>query len=388
VATSVSELQTAMSSIESHSRSASLQRVLFVITDLDVGGAEKCCVQLATGLDRARWHAQVCCLSGPGVLGERLRVAGIPVHTLRAANVWNAPGAIWELSQLMHRLRPTIVHTFLFHANMVGRLAGWLTAVPRILSSIRVAERRFRYHLILENMTCRFSHKVVCVSDAVARFTRRRSHVPASRLVVIPNGVELQPNSSAPAPDRSDVGLSHDSIVALYVGRLDPQKGVDVLLRALAIARSNVANLHLLVAGSGLEHSSLVGLAQQLGLESHVHFLGWRDDVSALMHAADFFVMPSRWEGMPNAVLEAMAAGLPVIATRAEGSAELVRNGETGRLVAIDDEKELASAIVELAHDPALRAVWGKRGQATARTEYSLSTMLGRYDQLYESLLS
>jgi glycosyltransferase involved in cell wall biosynthesis len=118
-----------------------------------------------------------------------------------------------------------------------------------------------------------------------------------------------------------------------------------------------------------------------------VCFLGWRDDVSALMRAADFFVMPSRWEGMPNAVLEAMAAGLPVIATQAEGSTELVRNGETGRLVSIDDENELASAIVELSRDPKLRAAWGERGQAIARTEFSVATMIARYDQLYASLL-
>lgn len=374
-----------MSSIESHSRTATPQRVLFVITDLDVGGAEKCCVQLAAGLDRARWHPEVCCLSEPGVLGERLRGAGIPVHTLRATNAWNAPRAIWELSKLIRRVRPTIMHTFLFHANIVGRLAAQLATVPRVLSSIRVAERRFRYHLISENLTCRLSQKVVCVSDAVARFTHRHSHVPRSRLVVIPNGVEVQPDSSAPAPGRPLVGLPHDSIVAIYVGRLDSQKGVDVLLRAFAIARNRLANLHLLVAGSGPEHSSLVSLAQHLGLESQLHFLGWRDDVTALMRAADFFVMPSRWEGMPNAVLEAMATRLPVIATRAEGSAELIRNGESGRLVAIDDENELASAIVELASDAGLRAAWGARGQAIARTEFSLASMIARHDQLYES---
>jgi starch synthase (maltosyl-transferring) len=373
-------------SIESNSR-PNPQRVLFVITDLDVGGAEKCCVQLATGLDRHRWAAEVCCLSDPGALGERLRVAGIPVHALRAAGVWDAPHAVLELTRIIRRVRPAIVHTFLFHANMTGRAAAWLAGVPRVVSSIRVAERRYRYHLILETLTCRMSHKVVCVSESVARFTQRRSHVPRSRLAVIPNGIEIQPARSAMAVDRLNLGLPHGSIVGLFVGRLDPQKGVDVLVRALAVARNQVASLHMLLAGSGPEREYLARLVDDLGLGSYVHFLGWRDDVSAVLRAADFFVLPSRWEGMPNAVLEAMAAGLPVIATRAEGSMELVRNGETGRLVEIDDEHALANALVELACDATLRDAWGKRGKSIACTEFSLATMIARYDELYESLL-
>jgi starch synthase (maltosyl-transferring) len=359
-----------------------------VITDLDVGGAEKCCVQLASGLDRSRWRAEVCCLSKPGALGDRLAAAGVPVHSLHASGLWDAPRAIWQLSQLIHRVRPAIVHTFLFHANLVGRVAARLAAAPRVLCSVRVAERRFRYHLILENLTCRLSRKSVCVSDAVARFTQRRSHVPRSRLVVIPNGVEVPPSDVAPAPIRSGFGLPHDSMVAIYVGRLDPQKGVDVLLHAIAIAREQTANLHLLVAGSGPESNSLVALAEELGIISHVHFLGWRDDVNALLRAADFFVMPSRWEGMPNAVLEAMAAGLPVIATPAEGSAELVRDGETGRLVPIDDADALAGALTELTRDATQRVAWGQHGQVIARTKFSIATMITRYEQLYESVMT
>ena len=376
-----------MPSIQRHDPPTKPRRVLFVITDLDFGGAEKCCVQLASGLDRKRWHAEVCCLSEPGVLAERLSGAGIQVHSLRANTVWSAPRAVWKLAMLMRRFRPAIVHTFLFHANIIGRLAARLADVPRVLSSIRVAERRYQYHLILENLTCRLSQKIVCVSHAVARFTYRNSHVPGSWLVVIPNGIDARSDHSTVALNRSSLGLSPDSIVALYVGRLDPQKGVDVLLRALAIARNRCDNLHLLVAGSGPDRESLTALARQLGLASHVHFLGWREDVPALMRAADLFVMPSRWEGMPNAVLEAMSMGLPVIATRAEGSAELVRDGETGRLVAIDDESGLASAIVESACNAGLRALWGERGQAVARDEYSLGTMIARYEQLFESLL-
>src|SRR5207244_1839586 len=120
-----------------------------------------------------------------------------------------------------------------------------------------------------------------------------------------------------------------------YAGRLDAQKGVDVLLQALAGVIGSVPRFHLLVAGRGPQAAALQSLARQLGVNAHAHFLGWRDDVPAILGVSDLFVLPSRWEGMPNAVLEAMAAGLPVVATRADGIAELVDHDETGLVVAI-----------------------------------------------------
>ncbi|MBI3462066.1 MAG: glycosyltransferase [Planctomycetes bacterium] len=363
------------------------RRVLLVITDLDVGGAEKCCAQLATGLNRERWSPEVVCLSPPGAMVDRLMAAGVSVHTLGVRGYWQLPVAVVQLARLIGRIRPALVHTFLFHANVVGRLAAGLAGAVPVLASVRVAERRFRYHLIGENLTCRLSRRTVCVSEAVLRFTRSKSHVPASRLVFIPNGIAVDQVRLAIPVQRSTLELPGDSVVALYVGRLDPQKGVDVLLQALRSAQTMVPPLHLVLVGTGPQHGQLVMLARELGIERHVRFVSWRDDVPSLLRAADFFVMPSRWEGMPNAVLEAMAAGLPVVATRTEGTAELVRNGETGLLVPVDDPAGLAHALVVMASDRDQRLQWGARGQELARREFSLDRMIAQYDELYESIL-
>jgi starch synthase (maltosyl-transferring) len=319
-------------------------------------------------------------------MADRLEKAGIAVHSLDARRSTDAPRAVSRLLRLLNRLRPALLHTFLFHANIVGRLSAYLAGTSRVVSSVRVAEKRYRYHLVLENLTCRLSDKVVCVSDAVCRYTRRHSHVPAARLTAIANGIDSAADDSVPV-DRSEMGVPPDATAALYVGRLDEQKGVDSLLHALAIAQSRDPRLHLVLAGSGPEQQSLIGLVRQLGVESRTHFLGWRADVLSLMRTTDFFVMPSRWEGMPNSVLEAMSVGLPVIATRAEGSTQLVRDGQTGMLVGIDRPAELAEAMLRLAGDATLRAQYGRNGQDVARREFSLAQMIERYSQLYESLL-
>ncbi len=362
------------------------RRLLLVITTLDVGGAEKCCVTLATGLDRERWHVEVCSVIRAGSMAGPLRDAGIPVHSLDASRLWHAPTATLRLARIIRRVRPDVVHTFLFHANMLGRLAAQLAGRPRVVASIRVAERRFRHHLILENLTCRLSDCVACVSRDVARFVRRRCHEPAGRLVVIPNGVDVGPVAES-THARSTLGLRADSRVAIYVGRLDQQKGVDVLLRAVAEVRRHMPELTVLLVGAGPQQRALEQLAGELGVSSHVKFLGWRSDATELIRAADFLVLPSRWEGMPNVVLEAMAAGRPVIATRTEGTAELVRHRETGLLVPIDEPSALAAAIIELA-DPERRKVWGDRGRTVAVEEFSTTHMIQQYEQLYALLLN
>jgi len=363
------------------------RRILYLITDLDAGGAEKCCVQLAERLDPDRWSPEVCSLLPPGALADRLRVAQIPVHTLGVCRGTQAPQAVLRAARLMSRLRPSVVHTFLFHANVVGRLAARLTGMPRVIASIRVAERRFRYHWVLENLTCRMSHRIVCVSQAVADFTRRNSHVPTNLLEVIPNGIDAESALVESPLDRSSLNLADEAVVAVTVGRLDRQKGIDVLLDSVAHVRDRIPNLHLLIVGAGPERDSLTALAQRLGVESRCRFLGWRNDVSALMKMADMFVMPSRWEGMPNAILEAMAAGLPVIATRVEGTTELVTDGQTGRLVANENVHELANSLVELATNSGLRKTWGRHGREIALRDFSLARMVARHEAMYDSVV-
>jgi starch synthase (maltosyl-transferring) len=287
----------------------------------------------------------------------------------------------------MLRIRPAIVHTFLFHANLLGRVAARISSVPRVLSSIRVAEQRNSYHSIVENLSCRMSDRVTCVSRGVADFVRRRAHVPASRLVVVPNGIAADSMALASPSDRAALGVARNSVLAVFVGRLDAQKGLELLLEAMRQVYSRLPQLELLLVGAGPQRGELEQISRRLGIESRTRFLGFRTDVPAILSCADLFILPSRWEGMPNAVLEAMAAGLPVIATKTEGTRELVRHGETGWLVPIGNASELAQAMLELTSDQERRTRWGRQGREVVRRDFSLAAMIRHYVQLYDCLL-
>jgi glycosyltransferase involved in cell wall biosynthesis len=360
---------------------------VYCITDTDMGGAEQCVLYLATRIDRTIWRPVVVSLMPPGGLARSLEHHGVPVYStdLRSKQ---AGRAIWRLARLFRRVRPALVHTFLFHANVAGRVAAWFAGVPRVVSSVRVAERRYAHHLRLENLTCRLADRILCVSGAVSGFMQRAAHLPASRLITIPNGVDIRRFDSATPAPRSLGGVPSDAVLAAFVGRLDFQKGADVLIQAVASIRDRCPRLHLWIVGQGSEERALRQLAVDLQVSDRCHFLGWQEDVAGLLRAADLFVLPSRWEGMANVILEAMAAGLPVVASHVEGTAELVQPGLTGTLVPPGDPDRLAGAIEALTNDAALRRRWGQLGKNALGHEWSIDAMVRAHEQTYQQVIA
>src|SRR3989304_7478808 len=156
-------------------------RIAYLTTELELGGAEKCLYQLVSRLDRAQWDPVVYALGLDGPLADLLSKQGVAVSSLDGKKR-SLPRVLCSLAGELRRGRPAVLHTFLFHANVVGRLAAWAAGVPHVVSSIRVVERRFRHHLVLETLTCRLADRDLCVSAAVRQFTRTAAHVPASRL--------------------------------------------------------------------------------------------------------------------------------------------------------------------------------------------------------------
>ena len=361
-------------------------RIAFCITDLQYGGAEKILCQLAKGLDRRRWKPAVFCLSSPQPLESSLRRAGIPVHCISAHHRWDVT-VIPKLATAIRLFDPHVLQTFLFHANFSGRLAGRWAGVPLIVSGARVAERRFRWPMILDNLTARLADHTICVSQGVARWTHERAHWPRSRLSVIPNGVDVSAFESALPADRNALGVPDDALVVLFVGRLDPQKGLHDLLEAFAGLRKEIPRAHLLMVGQGPLQGVLQSQSANLQLQDCIHFTDWRADVANLMKAADIFALPSHWEGMPNVLLEAMAAGLPVVATRVEGSEEAVIHGETGLLVSPGDPTMLKSALIELAKADQLRVKLSETARKRVREFFTIETMIARYERRYLELL-
>ncbi|MHB1035908.1 MAG: glycosyltransferase [Pirellulales bacterium] len=367
-------------------------RLALCITELDFGGAERCLVELATRLARSRFEPVVYCL-GPrpqadeSSLAARLEAAGIEVHCLGARSSWQFVPIVRRVAQLLAAQRPEILQTFLFHANVVGPLAARRSGVPHVVTGIRVAERRSRAYLWLERLAARRAERHVCVSRSVAEFSHAQGRLPAERLVVIPNGIDVDRYPARSAVDLTGLGLPPNRRAVTYVGRLDRQKGVRWLVETAPQWLAQLPNHDLLLVGNGPEQPALVALSEKLGVASRIHLSGWRSDVPEILRASNLLVLPSAWEGMPNVVLEAMASGLPVVATDVEGVRELLGPAAEAQVVPGGNSQEFSERIVAIASNPELAASLGQENRCRAEREFSLAKMVAAYEGLYESLL-
>jgi glycosyltransferase involved in cell wall biosynthesis len=249
-----------------------------------------------------------------------------------------------------------------------------LAGVRSIISSIRVAEPR-RWQLTLERVTQHLADRMLVNSESLRTYAIK-SGIDADRLQVIPNYVNVDRFKRIPR------GEGGDTRTVLFVGRLVRQKAVDVLLHAAALVERK--DIHFRIVGDGEDRASLEALARSLQLQE-VSFPGRSDRVAELLREADLFVLPSRWEGLPNVVLEAMAARCPVVGTDVTGTRDLIVDGENGLLVPADDAAALAGAIMRALDDESLRKRLVAAGFATAQ-EYSLSRMIAKHDALYTTL--
>jgi len=364
-----------------------MPRILYLITELDVGGAEKNLFRLAVALRDRGWDVEVAALSGRGEVGKWLAAEAIPVHYV-GMDFKAGPLGFARLVRVIRAARPDILHTFLFHANVAGRLASLFARAPIVVSSVRVAERRRRSHLFMDCLTQSMVDVEVCVSEGVRQFTAARAHISQRKLVVIANPVE-KPVASRPRLDvRRELGASDADVVVLSVGRLDPQKGGLYLVAAAKELLASRRALLFVVAGEGPQRPALEAAIAAASIGEHFKLLGWRRDAADLYAAADIFVLPSLWEGMSNSLLEAAASGLACVATSVEGSTEIIDQGRTGLLVPPSDSRALSTAVASLIDDAPLRRRLGLEAAAKVAAEYSLERFVSAHAALYSRLLA
>jgi len=340
---------------------------------LDVGGQEKLLVEFARRADRARFDLRFIALGYRGVLADDIEALGWPV-TAMGVPTGLRPSLIVRLARLFRRQRPDVVHTHDQRALFYAGPAAWLARVPRMVHTrhgrdIHATPRQAAIFQHLSRLVDRF----VCVSEEVSRLSREQG-IGGSNLRTILNGVDLsrfgfrEPGPAGPA---------------VTVARLSPEKDVANLVRATALAAKWVPELRVEVAGGGPCLLDLQQLAADLGVGDRITFLGEVRDVRGLLARARMFVLPSRSEGIPLTALEAMACGLPVVATRVGGLPEVVNDGVTGLLVPPADPAALAGAMAEIWDDCDRRDRMGRAGRGRAEECFDVRRMVAQYEALY-----
>jgi len=366
--------------------------ILYVITDLDVGGVPLHLRRLVLAMRGRGLRCEVISLAPAGEVGEMMRQDGVTVRDCRACCGWDLR-AIARLAGLIRTLQPRVVHSFLFHANLASRCAAPMADVSPdcVVCEIQTVEIERRWHLWVDRFTqfdCRFT---IGNSPSVVQHLCERARIPMSRLRLVRGGIDPSRIRAAAPLDVCSLGIPAGASILLWVGRLDPIKGLDVLLNAfaqvLASAKTNL-DMHLLLAGDGPLRRQLETDALRLGLGSAVHFLGARNDIPSLLRAVDAFVFPSRTEGLPNALLEAMAAGKAIITTQVPGCRDLIHDRKNGLVVSPEDTKGLADAIQNVLTDRELARRLGSRASRDVDRDWNIRATFDAYERIYRSILS
>ena len=357
-------------------------RVMHLLYSLGVGGMEMGVHKLLIGLDRSIVDLSVCSLT-PFDQVETVWPTDTRVHAL-GRRVGNDPTLVPKLYRLFRRERPDIVHTHAWGTLLEGVLAARAARVPVVVHGEHgTLETRPRNVWIQRRVWRRVDH-VLAVSDALAEKMAATFDFPASRITVIRNGVDLERfGRHSRAEARRALGVTPGEFVVGTVGRLVPVKDQRQLIGATRVLAQRGVPVKVLIVGDGPLRNELQDQIDTLGLKEHVRLLGSRTDVPELMAAFDLFALSSQSEGLSNTVLEAMASGLPVVATRVGGNPELVQSGTTGLLVPAGDETALAEAIAALYRDADFRLRVALAARQRAQSVFSLSGMIKRYTDLY-----
>lgn len=358
-------------------------KILFVLTGLDMGGAERQVVDLADELVRRGHDVSIACLTGDVVVRPVSPDVGIT-----QLGMIRSPGGVVRgvlaLRRLIRQLQPDVVHSHMVHANILTRLVRLTTRMPRLINTAHSTDEGGRARMWAYRLTHGLANLTTNVSDDAVRAFESKGAVPRGTMVSVPNGIDTErfrPDPKAGAALRSQEGIADDTTLILSVGRLAPEKDHDRLLQAYAPIAA-VHDVQLWIVGQGPLLDALQASAAALGITEKVRFLGLRDDIPALMNAANLFVLPSVFEGFGLVVAEAMACERVVVATDSGGVRGVL--GDCGYLVPPGDTAALQHALTKaLKLTPADARVLGQRARTRVVLHYSLSAAADRWLEIY-----
>jgi len=379
-------------------------RVLHVITRMIVGGAQENTMLSCALIDGSRFTSEL--LTGPetgleGELHTESRARGVVLHVesslVRAIHPVKDIVALWRLMRFMRRGRWDIVHTHSSKAGILGRVAARMAGVPSVVHTVHgwgfmpgQPPAVHALYVFLERLCARLCDTLIVVAAADREDGLAHGIGTPRQYRLVRSGIEVaayRDVATSSAEARSRLGLPGDAFVVGSVGRLSRQKAPLDLLEGFARLARELADAHLVIVGDGPLRTAVEARIAALGLTGRIHLAGLRRDVPHLLRAFDVFALASHWEGLPRVFPQAMAAGLPVVATRVDGAADAVEDGVSGILVDVGDSAALGRALVRLASDPELRRRMGAAGRARVE-EFSAERMVRQLEDIYAALAS
>jgi glycosyltransferase involved in cell wall biosynthesis len=368
-------------------------RILFLSTSMGLGGADQQLLSAAQVLRDRGHEIRIVSLTPLGPMGLQARSLGLATDSLEMRRGVPDPRGLARLVRIVRAWKPDVVHSHMVHANLMARALRLLVPVPVLVSTIHNVYEGGPLLMAGYRLTNGLVDHMTIISQAAAdRFVGERI-VPARLLTVIANGVDTDRMRNLPpegrAALRGGMSVGDQQFVWLAVGRFEVAKDYPNMLRAFGDVRAREPRAVLVIVGQGSLQAEAEALTAELGLREAVRFLGARDDVPAVMSAADGYVMSSAWEGMPMVLLEAAAAGLPIVATAVGGNGEVVRDGESGFLVPARDSGVLRAGMLRLMALPEeQRRAMGERGREHVRANYGLQRVAERWERVYWDALA
>lgn len=367
-------------------------RVLHLINSFELGGTERQAVELLKRLDQTRFDVRLAAIQRKGPLYDEVTAQYPRLHEFPLNSLYNA-----QAFRQMQRLRAwlldeqiDILHAHDFYAGWLGTLAAQFTGVKLIACQrhLRLSDRWV--HAAGRRVINHLAHRVVVNAELIRSYVLETGTAQADKLVVIRNGLTFQADPKTRDAVRAallaELQLPTDALLIGNVANLRPVKGHRYLLQAAATVIRQFPNAHFVLIGTGELHNALQAQAAELGIRANVHLLGQRPNAAQLAQAFDLAVLASLHEGLPNTVMEAMAAGVPVVATAVGGVLELINDAETGYLAPAADAARLAEKLSQALADESGRAEIAARGRAFVLDQFSMQRMVAATERLYDEL--
>jgi L-malate glycosyltransferase len=376
-------------------------RVLYLVEGLGMGGAEVLLLQYIKALGKEKYKHYVYYFGNDGPVREKLEVLGAAVRMGKKRAVIKRPikfvisliSLIIDLITFIRRERIQFIQSHLSRANklgvLVGKLAG-IPAFPTIHNTMEFMDRRSRWdpkvyiNKAVDWIIFSMADRILAISQDIKEIVHKRFRLSNSKIMVLKNGIVFDDRFSEPVDIPKEFQVSENIIKILTVGRLSYQKAIEVLVRATSeLVIQGMHDLVVLVAGEGEERMALEKLICDLRVEKYIKLIGIRNDVLGLMKASDMIVMPSRYEGLSIAMIEAMACGLPIVASDAPGLRTHINDGHNGLLFPVEDHKSLAQSIIKLVNDEKMRSRLSLGARESFEKEYDMRKNIKSLDMLF-----